>query len=152
MMLATCVFLYISGILVILIGVALTILYFIDGGFEDFIIKVGIGAILLGGLLLAGGIYKNNEGNKQYDKTTNVYSLSDSNDFTLGIGDGYYYYNVNPTMSQLNIKKVSVSKTTLIQKENLEQSYVLEQKVKWEETEWFLYVPEDVKFVQYSSK
>ena len=152
MMLTTCVLLYIIGILLILIGIALIIFYFVDRGFENFVIGVGIGALTFGCLLLVGGICKNNEGNKQYDKTTNVYSLNDSNDFTLGIGDGCYYYNVNPTMNQLNIKKVSVSKTTLIQEENLEQPYVLEHKVKWEETEWFLYVPEDVKFVQYSSK
>lgn len=151
-MLAMCVFLYILGIFLLLFGIVFLVFSFIDGDFEDWIIGVCLGAIIFGGLSLAGAIGNNIEGNKQYERVTNVYSLKDSNEFTLGIGDGYYYYNEDSTMNQLNVKKVSVSKTTLIQEADLEQSYVLAHKVKWEECEYFLHVPEEVKFVQYSSK
>ena len=100
-------------------------------------------------VLLALGIYNCVEGNKEYDKVTQIYSLQPSERFILGVSKGHYYYNLNDTDTLSCVDKVFAEETTLIQEENLEHPYLLEHKVKWEKSEYFLYVPEDVRMIQY---
>lgn len=103
-------------------------------------------------VLLALGTYNCVEGNKEYDKVTQIYSLQPSDHFILGASKGHYYYNLNDIDVMSCIEDVSANETTLIQKENLEHPYLLEHKVKWEKSEYFLYVPEDVRIIQYATK
>lgn len=98
------------------------------------------------------GIYNGYVGNQEYDKITHIYSLQPSERFVLGSSKGYYYYNLNDTDVIACIDKVFSDETTLIQTNDIEYPYLLEHKVKWEEKEYFLYVPENVRIIQYSIK
>lgn len=99
---------------------------------------------------LVVGSYNCAVGNKEYDKITRIYSLQPSERFVLGASRGYYYYDLNDTNDTSRIDKLSSDETTLIQTNDIEYPYILEHKVKWEEKEYFIYVPEDVKIIQYS--
>lgn len=150
-MLAVCIILYICGIIIIGISLFLFLGAILS---SEMCVEGFFGLVLLaafGGGILGIGISFGVEGNKQYDKITNIYSLKE-NEFTLGIGDGYYYYGENMSDSVFGINKVAVSKTTLFQMDNLEQPYLLNHKVKWEESVYSLYVPTDMKLIQYSVK
>lgn len=151
-MLAACIVGFITGILLLLLAVA-TIIYCIinqDIDTEESIV-LGVGG-LGGAFLLILGICNCIEGNKVYDKMTNIYSLQTSEQFVLGIGKGNYYYNLKSTNGQIEVSKTPADKTTLVQDDNIEYTYLLEHKVKWKKSEYFVYVPTNVRIIQYTVK
>ncbi len=151
-MLATCIICFIVGILLLLVAIATIVVCIVD---QD--ISTESGTVLIisgfgGAILLIAGIWNYVEGNKFYDKVIKIYSLQASDRFILGVGDGSYYYNLNDTDVQACIDNVPVVKTTLVQDDNIEYTYLLEHKVKWEKSEYFLYVPTNVRIIQYTIK
>lgn len=103
-------------------------------------------------LFLAMGIYYLVDGTKTYHDITKIYSLEKSSQFILGIGDGNYYYNTSEVNYQARIENVGTSITTLMQGDDIEYPYLLKHKDKWKYTEYYLYVPNNVKIIQYSVK
>ena len=152
-MLLTCILCMVAGIFFLLVFIFTAIFNTVEGAWgERESLTAAVGSCILAILLLPLGIYKCVIGNQVYDKETKVYSLQVSDRFILGVGSGKYYYNLNETDVQAYIASVSASDTTLIQDNNIEYPYLLEHKVKWEESEYFLYVPEDVRLIQYAIK
>lgn len=151
-MLSTCILGFIIGILFLIIAIITLILCIVDKDIDttgaSLLGICGIGGVLM----LIVGIYNCNEGNKVYDKMTNIYSLQPSQQFVLGVGKGNYYYSLESTNGQIEVSKTPVVKTTLVQDDSIEYTYLLEHKVKWEKSEYFLYVPTDVKIIQYTIK
>lgn len=149
-MLILCLLGLILGGLCLLVFVFALIFVKVEGAFGE---KDAITVLLVSGafclILLALGFYNCYVGNQEYDKVTQIYSLQPSERFILGVSRGHYYYNLNDTDTLSCIDKVSADETTLIQEENLEHPYLLEHKVKWEKSEYFLYVPENVRMIQY---
>ena len=151
-MLVTCIIGFIVGILLLLIALVTVALCIVDQDIDStgsaILWICGVG----GFVALILGIYSCVEGNKVYDKTTNIYSLQPSQQFVLGIGKGNYYFNLESTNGQIEVSKTPVKKTTLVQDDNIEYTYLLEHKVKWEKSEYFLYVHTNVKIIQYTIK
>ena len=152
-MLPLCLLGFIGGGIAALILVFIIVFCSVEGAWGDRELTIGLIASMAFAIVLfsLGGYYCY-IGNQEYDKVTQIYSLQPSDRFILGTSKGYYYYNLNETDVMSCIEKVSTDDTTLIQEENLEHPYLLEHKVKWEESEYFLYVPEDVRIIQYSVK
>lgn len=152
-MLALCLLGFIGGGLAVIILIFIFVFCCVEGGWEDKEVIFGllISLAFTIGLFILGG-YNAYVGNQEYDKITQVYSLQPSEQFILGTSKGYYYYNLNDTDVMACIDKVSSDETTLIQTNDIEYPYLLEHKVKWEESEFFLYVPENVRIIQYSVK
>lgn len=152
-MLTLCLLGFIGGGIAVIVLIFIIVFCFIEDAWGEGEWMVGLFASIAFsiGLLSLGG-YHCYVGNQEYDKVTQVYSLQPSDRFILGTSKGYYYYNLNETDVMSCIEKVSTDSTTLIQEENLQHPYLLEHKVKWEESEYFLYVPEDVRIIQYSVK
>lgn len=153
MQLLLCIFSMIAGILALVVFIFAAIFNTVEGAWgerENF--TTAVGSFLVALIFLPIGIYNCVVGNQVYDKETKVYSLQASDRFILGVGNGKYYYNLNETDVQAYITSVATSDTTLIQDNNIKYPYLLEHKVKWEESEYFLYVPENVRLIQYSIK
>lgn len=152
-MLVLCLLGFIGGGLAVIFLLFLFIFCLVEGAWGDKELIIGLIASLAFSIALLGmGGYYCYVGNQEYDRVTQIYSLQPSERFILGTSKGYYYYNLNEIDVLSCIEKVSTDSTTLIQEENLQHPYLLEHKVKWEESEYFLYVPEDVRIIQYSVK
>ncbi len=136
--------------LIFIISIILSIYEDVWGEKESVCSIIGSLAFMILGFSL--GSYNCYVGNQEYDKVTQIYSLQPSDRFILGTSKGYYYYNLNDTDVISCIDKVFSNDTTLIQTNDIEYPYLLEHKVKWEEKEYFLYVPENVRIIQYSIK
>ena len=153
MLLPLCILGFICGGLAALVFILAVVFSLCLGDLEGkerfYVIGISIFFMFLG--FCIGG-YNGYVGNQQYDKITHIYSLQPSEQFILGTGKGSYYYNLNDTDVMSCIDKVSSHYTTLIQTNDIEYPYLLEHKVKWEEKEYFLYVPEDVRIIQYAIK
>lgn len=151
-LLPLCILGFICGGLAALVFI-LTVVFSLYGDLEGkerfYVIGISIFFMILGFVL---GGYNGYVGNQQYDKVTHIYSLQPSEQFILGTSKGYYYYNLNDTDVMACIDKVYAKDTTLVQTNDIEYPYLLEHKVKWEESEYFLYVPEDVRIILYSIK
>ena len=151
-MLIACIAGFIVGILLLLIAL-ITVIACLIGQDMDTTESIILGVCGFGGIfLLILGICNCVEGNKVYDKMTNIYSLQPSEQFVLGVGKGNYYYNLESTNGQVEVSKTPVVRTTLIQDDSIEYTYLLEHKVKWEKSEYFLYVPTNVRIIQYTIK
>lgn len=150
-LLPLCILGFICGGLAALVFIAVIVfsLYTNDlEGKDRFYAILCSAAFMIVGFCIGG--FNGYVGNQQYDKITHIYSLQPSDRFILGTSKGYYYYNLNDTDVMACVDKVFSKDTTLVQTNDIEYPYLLEHKVKWEETEYFLYVPEDVRVIQYS--
>lgn len=147
-MLELCIVGYIFAGLLLAVGIIFIISFFTEGE------GLGVGLILLcvGSLSLWGGIDANKEGLKHYDKTTNIYSLKFSDRFTLGIGKGRYYFDIDEREDLMVVHYISAENTTLVKDNTVEQPYLFEHREQWKDSVYTLYVPEDVDIIQYSSK
>lgn len=151
-MLTACIACFVIGIMLLLV-ILIFILFCIltqDVDPEHLLAMIFVG--IIGAVTLTIGIFLNIDGNKAYDNVSRIYSLQASEHFELGVGGGNYYYSIKGEKGQIEIEKVPVVKTTLIQDDNIEYPYLLDHKVKWENNEYFLYIPENTKIIQYIIK
>ena len=149
-MLAICIIFYIMGGLLVTLS-SIIIISTLTGRFYcEANAGVGIAAGM-GVALLGAAIWSNIVGIKQYEKETKIYTLQPAETFVLGIGNGSYYYDVSEG-SDINIKKVSAHCTTLIMNTPLDYPYIKEVKEKWEDSKYYIYIPEDTKIIQYTVK
>ena len=147
-MLGLCIVGYIFAVVFLIVGIICIAAFFTEG--EG--LGLGLGLLLIGSLCLWGGIAANKAGLKHYDKTTNIYSLKFSGRFTLGIGKGRYYFDVDEREDLMVVHYISVENTTLVKDNTIEQPYLFEHREQWEDSVYTLYVPEDVDIIQYSMK
>ena len=151
-MLTACITCFVIGIILLLVPLIFVLFCILTQDVDPEHLLAALFVAIFGGVTLTVGIFLNIDGNKAYDTVSKIYSLQASEYFELGVGGGNYYYNVKGERGQIEIEKVPVVKTTLIQDNNIEYPYLLEHKVKWEKSEYFLYIPEDAKIVQYTIK